>query len=225
MPPRRRAAGVLPQLLLSPCWIKKEETSPGCTCVERGGAVRSALDRIFRDLNRREYDFINRVLVTLPLSDLQGYEDALPLSLSLLASPRLILVTRRKILNYCYVTRHLAPCRSGPSSPVAMEEDPGGAIIVMKTKDQRENLSPSRGRPWRRKHKGVNLSPSLLVALECHRGNHRRGDRLHQHHHHHHHPHLFYAVHSPAPRCNPYLNMVLYATYYDPMMCCHPMMF
>ena len=36
------------------------------------------LDRIFRDLNRREYDSINRVLVTLPLSDLQGYEDALP---------------------------------------------------------------------------------------------------------------------------------------------------
>ena len=27
----------------SPCWINKEETSPGCTCVERGGAVRSAL--------------------------------------------------------------------------------------------------------------------------------------------------------------------------------------
>ena len=38
------------------------------------------LDRIFRDLNRREYESINRVLVTLPLSDLQGYEDALPLS-------------------------------------------------------------------------------------------------------------------------------------------------
>jgi hypothetical protein len=36
------------------------------------------LDRIFCDLNRREYDSINRVLVTLPLSDLQGYEDALP---------------------------------------------------------------------------------------------------------------------------------------------------
>ena len=71
LPPRRRAAGVLPQLLLSPCWIKKEETSPG----------RSALDRIFRDLNRREYDSINRVLVTLPLSDLQGYEDALTTSL------------------------------------------------------------------------------------------------------------------------------------------------
>jgi hypothetical protein len=43
------------------------------------------------------------------------------------------------------------------------------------------------------------------VAPECHRGNHRRGDRLHQHHHLHHHPHLFYAVHSPAPRCNPLL--------------------
>ena len=80
-PPRRRAAGALPQLLLSPCWIKKEETSRGCTCVERGGAIRSALDRIFRDLNHREYDSINRILVTLPLSDLQGYEDALPLSL------------------------------------------------------------------------------------------------------------------------------------------------
>ena len=56
---------------------------PGCTYVERGGAVRSVLDRIFRDLNRREYDSINHVLVTLPLSDLQGYEDAHPLSLSL----------------------------------------------------------------------------------------------------------------------------------------------
>ena len=49
-------------------------------CVEHGGAVRSALDRIFRYLIRREYDSIYRALVTLPLSDLQGYEDALPLS-------------------------------------------------------------------------------------------------------------------------------------------------
>ena len=30
-------------LSLSPCWIKAWETSPGCTCVEHGGAVRSAL--------------------------------------------------------------------------------------------------------------------------------------------------------------------------------------
>ena len=33
-----------------------------------------------RDLNRNEYDYLIRVLATLPLSDLQGYEDALPLS-------------------------------------------------------------------------------------------------------------------------------------------------
>ena len=55
--------------------------SSSCMCVERGGADRAALDQIFRDLNRHEDDSINRVLVTLPLSDLQGYEDALPLSL------------------------------------------------------------------------------------------------------------------------------------------------
>ena len=35
--------GVFLNLSLSPCWIKAWETSPGCTCVERGGAVRSAL--------------------------------------------------------------------------------------------------------------------------------------------------------------------------------------
>ena len=56
-------------------------------CVERGGAVRLALDRIFRDLNRREYDSINRVLVTLPLSDIQRHEDAYPLPLLFLESP------------------------------------------------------------------------------------------------------------------------------------------
>ena len=36
--------GVFLNLSLSPCWIKAWDTSPGCTCVERGGAVRSALD-------------------------------------------------------------------------------------------------------------------------------------------------------------------------------------
>ena len=35
--------GVFLNLSISPCWIKSWETSPGCTCVERGGAVRSAL--------------------------------------------------------------------------------------------------------------------------------------------------------------------------------------
>ena len=37
-------------------------------------------------------------------------------------------------------------------------------------------------------------------------------------------PPLYPAVHSPATRCTLYLNMVLYASYYYPMMCCHPMM-
>ena len=37
-------------------------------------------------------------------------------------------------------------------------------------------------------------------------------------------PPLSIAVHSPATRCTLYLNMVLYASYYYPMMCCHPMM-
>ena len=36
----------------------------------------------------------------------------------------------------------LAPCRRGPSSPEGMEEDPRGAIIVMKAKDQRGNVTP-----------------------------------------------------------------------------------
>ena len=37
-------------------------------------------------------------------------------------------------------------------------------------------------------------------------------------------PPLSTMVHSPATRCTLYLNMVLYASYYYPMMCCHPMM-
>ena len=35
--------GVFLNLSLSPCWIKAWETSPFRMCVERGGAVRSAL--------------------------------------------------------------------------------------------------------------------------------------------------------------------------------------
>ena len=38
-------------------------------------------------------------------------------------------------------------------------------------------------------------------------------------------PHLSTVVHSPATRWTLYLNMVLYASHYYPMMCCHPMMF
>ena len=37
-------------------------------------------------------------------------------------------------------------------------------------------------------------------------------------------PPLSTVVHSPATRCTLYLHMVLYASYYYPMMCCHPMM-
>ena len=38
-------------------------------------------------------------------------------------------------------------------------------------------------------------------------------------------PLLSTVVHSPATRCTLYLNMVFYASYYYPMMCCHPMMY
>ena len=100
-----------------------------------------------------------------------------------------------------------------------MEEYPGGAIITMKAKDQKVEAMEEEAQG------GELLLLSLGGTRVPLRGNHSRGDRLHQHHLHHHHHHLFYAVHSPAPRCNTYLNMVLYATYYDPMMCCHPMMF
>ena len=49
LPPRKGAARgesfppKAPRRCLPPCWIKKEETSLHRTCVERGGAVRSAL--------------------------------------------------------------------------------------------------------------------------------------------------------------------------------------
>ena len=48
--------GVFPNLPLSPCWIKAWETSPGCTCVERGGAVSG-------DLDHEKYDSFNPVLL------------------------------------------------------------------------------------------------------------------------------------------------------------------
>ena len=64
--------GVFPNLSVSPCWIKAWETSPGCTCVERGGAVVRRLIGINRDLNRYEYDSFIRVLATLPHRDLQS---------------------------------------------------------------------------------------------------------------------------------------------------------
>jgi hypothetical protein len=91
----------------------------------------------------------------------------------------------------------------------------------MEAKDQRGNLSPSRGRPWRRKHKGETLSPlsrwrrsaaggtiaAVIVFINIT---------------------IFISFQRstlPHPAVVPYLNMVLYATYYDSMMWCHPMMF
>ena len=78
------------------------------------------------------------------------------------------------------------------------------------------------------KKKGA-LSPSIPVAPEHRRGHHRAtaiyantsviftNTSITF-------PLLSTAVHSPATRCTLYLNMVLYASYYYPMMCCHPMM-
>uniref|UniRef100_M8AGX0 Ubiquitin-like protease family profile domain-containing protein n=1 Tax=Aegilops tauschii TaxID=37682 RepID=M8AGX0_AEGTA len=55
-----------------------------------------------------------------------------------------------------------APCRRGPPSPEAIEEDPGGAIIAMKDKDQRENHSPSRGEAMEEEAQG---EEPLLLSL------------------------------------------------------------
>ena len=70
-------AVVLPELSLnfsSPLAGSRRRRSPQAVRVlnAEGPSVRR-LDRIFRDLNRREYDSINRVLVTLSFSDIQGY--------------------------------------------------------------------------------------------------------------------------------------------------------
>ena len=76
----RYHAVVLTKLSLNTWLDRSSRDVIGLNVVEHGGVVRSALDRIFRDLNRREYDSINRIFVMLLLSNLQGYEDALPLS-------------------------------------------------------------------------------------------------------------------------------------------------
>ena len=79
------------------------------------------------------------------------------------------------------------------------------------------------GRRPRKKDKEGGFSPSLPVAPERRRGHHRltaiyTNTSITF-------THLSIAVHSPATCCTLYLNMVLYASYYFPMMCCHPMMF
>ena len=87
----RHHAVVLPELSLnfsSPLAGSRRRRRPRAVRVLNAEAPSiRRLDRIFRDLNRREYDSINRILVTLPLSDLQRYEDSHPLPLLLLESP------------------------------------------------------------------------------------------------------------------------------------------
>ena len=63
---------------------RRRRRLPSRTCVERGGAVRSAL--VIGDLDHVEYDYINPVLLNASARDLKGYVDALlSLSLSLIA--------------------------------------------------------------------------------------------------------------------------------------------
>ena len=100
---------------------------------------------------------------------------------------------------------------------------------AMKAKDQRGNPSPIYGGGQGRRRRRGPISPSLPVAPERCRGHQHHHRDLHQHLHHVHNisitfPPLSTAVHSPTTRCTLYLNMVLYASYYYPMMCCHPMM-
>ena len=96
----------------------------------------------------------------------------------------------------------------------------------MVAKDQRENLSPFRGSPRRRNHKGETLSPPLSRWRRSGAGGTIAAVIV------------FINITVfitflitftqstlPHPTVIPYLNMALYATYYDPMMCCHPMMF
>ena len=62
-------------------WNEEVKASSSRTCVEHGGAVRSALGSgvhgTDRDWITKTFDYINHVFLTLPLSDLQGYVDAI----------------------------------------------------------------------------------------------------------------------------------------------------
>ena len=68
-----------------------------------------------------------------------------------------------------------------------MEEDPGGAIIAMKAKDQRENLSPSRGEAMEEEEEGGGLSPPRFRWHQSATGGHHHHHNLHQQLHRHHH--------------------------------------
>ena len=95
--------GVFLNLSLSPCWIKAWETSPGCTCVERGGAVVRRLDQ-----NQPRSESL-RVRLLHPRScNASASRSTMvcrctPLPLVARLLHRLILVMRRIFLNFCYV--------------------------------------------------------------------------------------------------------------------------
>ena len=69
----------LHQLLLPPCWIKKEETSSPTVRV-LNAEVPSVRRSVIGDLDHDEYDSINPVHLNASACDLQGYVDALYLS-------------------------------------------------------------------------------------------------------------------------------------------------
>ena len=106
----------------------------------------------------------------------------------------------------------------------------GGALAPPKPWEPRtrwETLLPSREKVKEEEEEGGLSPPCFRWRWNAPGGHHHHRD-LHQHQRHlhqhlHHLPPLSTAVHSPATRCTLYLNMVLYASYYFPLMCCHPM--
>ena len=104
------------------CWIfinlsfplagsRRRRRLPSRTCVERGGAVRSAL--VIGDLDHVEYDYIITVLLNASVRDLQRYVDASNHSLldELLDD---LGETSRKFFVFCNVPQH-AGVAGGPS--------------------------------------------------------------------------------------------------------------
>ena len=95
--------GVFPNLSLSPYWIKAWETSPGCTCVERGGTVLRCLDRNQPRSESLRVRFPHPHSCNASASRSTRVCRSTPLPLVARVLHRLILVMRRIFLNFCYV--------------------------------------------------------------------------------------------------------------------------
>ena len=78
--------GVFPNLSLSLAGSRHGRRHRAARVLNAEAPLFGAKIGFGRDLNRYVYDSSNRILVTLPTRDLQGYEDALP-SLSFLVTP------------------------------------------------------------------------------------------------------------------------------------------